>query len=144
MVGDQSQVVVAFLPADLVHSDVDQPVQPVAVQFVGGDPLADPSDGVPVQAQEPANGALVGRGGQERGHVLQVAGEPAAVPGKGHRLGHHPVGGAVQAAQPSPDLYLPHAQVQTPPHGGHLPGVIAPPGAVPTVWATQMASAPPG
>jgi len=97
VVGDQGEVVVALLPADLVHPDVDQPVQPVAVQLVGGDPLADASDGVPVQAQEPADGALVGLGGQERGHVLQVAGEPRTVPGKGHRLGHHPVDGAVQA-----------------------------------------------
>jgi hypothetical protein len=98
MVGDQGQVVVALLPADLVDPDVDQAVQPVGVQLVGDDSLADPPDGVPVQAQEPGDRGLVGPGGQERGHVLQVAGEPAAVPGKGHRLSHHPMGGAVQPA----------------------------------------------
>jgi hypothetical protein len=97
VVGDQGQVVVALLPADLVDPDGDQPVQPVGVQLLGRDPFADAPHGVPVQAQEPANGGLVGLGGQERGHVLQVAGEPRTVPGEGHRLGHHPMGRAVQA-----------------------------------------------
>jgi len=34
VVGDQGEVVVMLLPADLVHSDVDQPVEAVGVELI--------------------------------------------------------------------------------------------------------------
>jgi hypothetical protein len=128
-----------LLPADLVHTDMDQAVEPVGVQGLGGDPFADAPHGVPVDAQEPGDRGLVGSGGQERGHVLEVAGEPAAGPGERHRLGHHPAAGAVQPAQQGPHGDGRRTEVQMPPCRGDRTPVVAPPRLVAAVRADQPA-----
>ncbi len=127
MVVDQGQVVVVAAPGHLVHPDGDQPVQPVGVQLGGHDAFADAPDGVPVDAQEPGDRALVGPGGQVRGDVLQVAGEPGPVPGERYGLGHHPAGGAVQPAQLGPHEHHRGAEVQMPPRRSDRPGVVGRP-----------------
>jgi len=139
VVGDQGEVVVVLLPRHLVHADVDQAVETVVVQPVSHDPLADPPDGVPVDTQEPGDRGLVRLGGQERGHVLEVAGEPGPVPGKRHHLGHHPAGRTVQPAQLRAHHHERGAQVQVPPRRGDRTPVVAPPGGAAAVRAPQPA-----
>ena len=112
MVGDQGQVVVVAFPADLVDPDADQPVESGGVEPVGDHPRADPPNTVPVQPGEPGDRGLVGLGRQGGHQVLEVAGEPRAVPGEGHRLHPHPVGRAAQPAQPGTQLHPPAPEVQ--------------------------------
>src|SRR6266545_2657748 len=61
----------------------------VFVEFGGYDAFADAPDGVPVDAQEPGDGGLVGLGRQVSSHVFEVAGEPRPVAGERYRLDHH-------------------------------------------------------
>jgi hypothetical protein len=98
VIRDQGEVLVALLPADLVHTNVDQAVETLGVEFVGGDSFADTPDGVPVNAQEPYDRGRVGLGGQERGDVFEVAGEPRPVTGERHRLNDDPMRRASQPA----------------------------------------------
>ena len=51
MVGDEREVVVLALPADLVDPDVVEIVEPVGVELVVADALDDPPDRVPVDPQ---------------------------------------------------------------------------------------------
>jgi len=83
---------------------VDQAVEAVGVELVADDPVADAPDGVPVDAQKPGDRCLVRLRGQERGHVLEVAGEPAAVPGERDRLHNDCMLRALQPAQTHPDF----------------------------------------
>ena len=128
VLSDQGQVVVVAPPADLVHPDVDQPVQAVGVQAVRDHPLADPPDGVPVHPRQAGDGGLVGLGRQERHQVLEVTAEPRAGPGERDALDPHPMLGAPQPPQPGPHEDLPAPEVQMPPRRGHRPGVIPGPG----------------
>jgi hypothetical protein len=140
VVGDQGQVVVVLLPRHLVHPDVHQPVEAVGVQAVGHHPLTDPPDGVPVDPQEPGDRGLVGLGGQERGHVLEVTREPGPRPGERHRLHQHPVRRALQAPQQAPHDHYVLPEVQVPPPRRHRPGVVPGPGdvAAPRLGAGQL------
>ena len=140
VVGDQGQILVVLAPADLVHPDVDQAVEALGVEFVAHDPFADAAHGVPVDAQEPRDGRLVGLRGQERGDVFEVAGEPAAMAGERDCLNDDPMLGAGQPAQPSPDLDPGPAEVQVPPARPDRAGVVAGPSSV----RAQRTGQPPG
>ena len=56
---------------------------------------------------------------------------------KGTPSGAHPVGRAVQPAQPGAHLQAPHLQVQVPPGRVHRAGVVSRPGRVAAVGADQ-------
>jgi hypothetical protein len=81
---------VVAAPADLVDTNVNQPVEPAWVESVGDHPRSHPSDAVLVQPRDPGDRGLVGLGGQERHQIFKVSGEPSPVPGEGHRLDPHP------------------------------------------------------
>jgi len=59
VVGYQGQIPVVFAPGDLVDTDVDQPAQPVRVEHVDHDPLADRADGAPRNPGEAGDRSLV-------------------------------------------------------------------------------------
>ena len=93
MVGDQGEVAVALAPAHLVDADAHEAFQPAGVQSVGDDSFAGTPDGVPVDAQDPGDGGLVGLR-REVGHeVLKVAGESGPVSGERHLLTRTPCAG---------------------------------------------------
>jgi hypothetical protein len=129
------------LPGHLVHSDLDQPVQLVGVQPVGGDAFADAAHGVPVDAHQPGDRGLVGLGGQVGHQVLEVAGEPGPVPGERHPLNPNPVFRAVDPAQLGAHLHSPPTQIQVPPPGGHPAGVATGRGGVVAQRADQPLAA---
>jgi hypothetical protein len=130
---------VVLLPADLVHSNVNQTVEALGVQFLTDDPLADPPDRVPVDAQEPGDRGLVGLRGQERGHVLEVAGEPGPVAGERDPLYNDTMLRAPQPAQTRPDLDPEPSEVQMSPARPHRPGVVAKPGEQPAMRTLKPA-----
>jgi len=140
MFGDQGQVVVVALVADLVDADVNQPVQVGRVQPVGHHPRADPAHRVPVDAHQPGDRGLVGLGRQKRDEVFEVPGEPGSRPSERHTLGEHPVGRAAKPAQLGAHHHLPAAQIQPPPRRGYRPGVTARPSRVVAPRAAQTAS----
>jgi hypothetical protein len=47
VVGNQREVVVLAPPADLVHADLEEVLEPVGIELVRGNALDDPPDGAP-------------------------------------------------------------------------------------------------
>lgn len=124
MVGDQGEVAVVLAPAHLVDADAHEAFQPAGVQSVGDDSFAGTPDGVPVDAQDPGDGGLVGLR-REVGHeVLEVAGEPGPVPGERHLLDEDSMRRAVESSQAGADDEFPLAHVQVPPRRRRGPGVV--------------------
>jgi len=96
VVDHDGQVVVTFLPRDLVDADVAQPVEPIGVHAVGHHPGDDRADGGPGDAQQPAHRGLVGLGRQPGDGVFEVTGEPRPMPSERDLFDNDAVGGARQ------------------------------------------------
>ena len=124
----------------IVQNLINQGVEAVFVEFGGHDAFADAPDGVPIDAQEPGDGGLVGLGREVRGHVFEVAGEPGPVAGERYRFDQDAVFGAVDAAQAGTQHHGCGAEVQVPPVRRHRAGVVAGPGRE----RAQRAGQPPG
>jgi len=93
VVGDEREIAMLASPADLVHADLKQVVQPVGIKLIGADTTDDPPDGVPVDPDQPSDRALVGLRRQPRDQRLEIAGEPAGVPRERHALDPNPCSG---------------------------------------------------
>jgi hypothetical protein len=141
VIGDQGEVVVPFLPADLVHADVEEGLEPVGVEAVVHHPGDDPPHAVPVDAHQPAHRRFVHGGGQPPDQVLEVSAVMRAGPGEGHRLPAHPVGRTAHTAKLRLDLQAPGAEVQVPPRRRHRATVIASGGGELAGGAHQQAAA---
>ena len=114
MVGDEGEVVVLALPADLVHADVIEIVESVGVELVVADALDDPPDRVPV---DPQHRLIVDLSVHVASHATRhsksrVNSEPG---GRTACLGPRPVHGAPQAPAAAVDLQPPDPEIQVPP-----------------------------
>jgi hypothetical protein len=141
VVGDQREVVVLALPADLIDPDLKQVLQPLRVQLIRAHAADDPPDGVPVDPHQPGDRRLVGPGGQPGHERLEVAGEPGAVPGERDALDPDPMGGALEPAQLRADLQAPDPEVEVPPGGLDLLQVVPVPDRVGAQRAMQAPAA---
>ena len=139
VVGDEREVVVLALPADLVDPDVIEIVEPVGIELVVADALDDPPDRVPVDPEHPLDRRLVGPRRQPRDQALEVARELRARPGERDALGARPVLRAPQPPAAAVDLKPPDPEIEMPPHRVLRPRVLARPGRV----VAQRADQPP-
>jgi hypothetical protein len=83
MVGDEREVVVLTLPADLVDPDLKQSVEPIGIKLIVADALDDPPDRIPVDPQHPLDRRLIGPSGQPGDQAFEVAREVRSGPGEG-------------------------------------------------------------
>ena len=120
MVGDAGQELVIGAVADLVHTDLNQPVQPALVELVGDDPLEDLPNRLPRNPHQPPDRGLVHLLGQERGHVLKVPRVRRARSRPRHHLVHVAARRAVQASEPALDRAPDGAEIQMPPALGSM------------------------
>ena len=128
----------ALAPADLVDAGDEQVVQAPLVEAGRHHAFDDASDGVPVDAHQPAQRGLVHGGGEPADQVLEVTGEPGPGPGEGDPFGVHPVDRAVDPTQIGSHLETPPAKIEVPPARGHRPGVVASLGHKPAFRARQL------
>ena len=115
VIGDEREIPMLASPADLVHADLEQVVQPIRIELVGADARDDPPDGVPVDPDQPLDRGLVRSGREPRDERLEVAGEPARVPGERNALDPDPVLRALDAAQLGAELKPPDPEIEVPP-----------------------------
>ncbi len=125
VVGDQRDVAVMTPPGDLVDPDLEQAVQPAGVDVGVHDPGADRPNRSPGHPEQPADRGPVHLGGAEGHQVLEVAREPRPRAGERHSLGHYAVHRAPKTAQACGDDQRPPPQVEVPPAGVDVPGVVA-------------------
>ena len=141
VVGDQREVVVLALPADLVDPDVEQLVEPVGIELVVADAPDDPPDRAPVDPEQPLDRGLVGPSREPCDQAFEVAGELRARAGERNALSPRSVHRAPQPPPAAVDLEPPDPEVQVPPDGVLRPRVLPRPARVPTLRADQPPAA---
>ena len=75
VIGDEREIPMLASPADLVHADLEQVVQPIGIELIGADAADDPPDRVSINADHPLDRALVCASRQPRDEALEVTGE---------------------------------------------------------------------
>ena len=115
-------------PGHFIDAQLHEAVEAVRVEVTVDNAFADPSDGVPVDAQEPGDRGLVGLGGKESCHLFEVGAEPGPVAGERDSLDQDPMVGAVDPAQIRADDCHRSTEVEMPPGRRRGSGVVAGPG----------------
>ena len=130
MVGDHGQVVVAPLVGDLIDTEPVEAVEPAVVETVSDDSGDGAMDGLPGDAEQPADAGLVGPLRQPGDHVLQITGKSGSGPRPRDLFGTNPAAtAAVDAGDVcfEPHGTAAHVEMPPPPTRQVIAGTAAPP-----------------
>jgi hypothetical protein len=127
MIDNEREVPVLFSPGHLVDPDLEQVGETVGIQALVTHPLDDPPDRLPIDPEHPRDRRLVGTGHKPRDEIVEIAGEPRAVPRERNTLDMHPMLRTAQSPQARADIESPHPEIQVPPHRLVMLAVLAMP-----------------